>query len=100
MYLRFAPIGKSDQPFRSDKENSDNESSRPRDRVCNGRIPLRSVSSSGAKGNSGAGITLEQGSSNNQITNMSSAGNGGTSDLIDNNPRCDWNLWFNNAFGD
>src|SRR5260370_40340264 len=55
--IRPPPIGKSDQPFRSDKENSDNESSRPRDQVCNGRIPLRSVSSSGAKGNSGAGIT-------------------------------------------
>lgn len=57
-------------------------------------------SSSGANGNSGAGITVEEGSSNNQITNMSSAGNGGTSDLIDNNPGCDGNLWFNNAFGD
>jgi hypothetical protein len=32
--------------------------------------------------------------------NMSAAGNGGTSDLIDNNPSCDGDLWFNNAFGD
>jgi parallel beta-helix repeat protein len=61
---------------------------------------LNHFSSSGANGNSGAGITVEQGSSNNQITNMSSAGNGGTSDLIDNNPACDGNNWFNNAFGD
>ena len=60
---------------------------------------LNHVSSSGANGNSGAGITVEEGSSNNQITSMSSAGNGGTSDLIDNNPGCDGNLWFNNAFG-
>ena len=50
---------------------------------------LNHFSSSGANGNSGAGITVEEGSSNNQITNMSSAGNGGTSDLIDNNPSCD-----------
>jgi parallel beta-helix repeat protein len=61
---------------------------------------LNHFSSSGANGNSGAGITVDEGSSNNQITNMSSAGNGGTSDLIDNNPSCDGNLWFNNAFGD
>ena len=61
---------------------------------------LNHLSSTGANGNSGAGITVEEGSSNNQITNMSSAGNGGTSDLIDNNPSCDGNLWFNNAFGD
>ena len=60
---------------------------------------LNHFSSTGANGNAGAGITIEQGSSNNQITNMSSAGNGGTSDLIDNNPGCDGNLWFNNAFG-
>src|SRR6202046_4335104 len=61
---------------------------------------LNHLSSTGANGNSGAGITVEEGSSNNQITNMSSAGNGGPSDLIDNNPGCDGNLWFNNAFGD
>lgn len=69
---------------------------------CNGNkgSDLNHISSSGANGNSGAGITVEQGSSNNQITNMSSAGNGGTSDLIDNNPGCDGNLWFNNAFSD
>jgi parallel beta-helix repeat protein len=69
---------------------------------CNGNkgSDLNHISSSGANGNSGAGITVEQGSSNNQITNMSSGGNGGTSDLIDNNPGCDGNLWFNNAFGD
>jgi parallel beta-helix repeat protein len=57
-------------------------------------------SSSGANGNNGAGVTVEEGSSNNQITNMSSAGNGGSADLIDNNPNCDGNLWFNNKFGD
>ena len=69
---------------------------------CNGNkgSDLNHISSSGANGNSGAGITVEEGSSNNQITNMSSAGNGGTSDLIDNNPGCDGDLWFNNAFGD
>jgi hypothetical protein len=69
---------------------------------CNGNkgSDLNHISSSGANGNSGAGITVEEGSSNNQITNMSSGGNGGTSDLIDNNPSCDGNLWFNNAFGD
>jgi len=58
------------------------------------------ISSTGANGNSGAGVTVEEGSSNNQITNMSSSGNGGTADLIDNNPSCDGDLWFNNAFGD
>jgi len=69
---------------------------------CNGNkgSNLNHISSSGANGNSGAGITVEEGSSNNQITNMSSAGNGGTADLIDNNPSCDGDLWFNNAFGD
>jgi parallel beta-helix repeat protein len=69
---------------------------------CNGNkgSDLNHVSSSGANGNSGAGITVEEGSSNNQITNVKSSGNGGTSDLIDNNPGCDGNLWFNNAFGD
>jgi len=69
---------------------------------CNGNkgSDLNHISSSGANGNSGAGITVEEGSSNNQITNMSSSGNGGTSDLIDNNPSCDGNLWFNNKFGD
>lgn len=56
-------------------------------------------SSSGANGNSGAGVTVEEGSSDNQITNMSSGGNGGSADLIDNNSNCDGNLWFNNAFG-
>ncbi len=61
---------------------------------------LNHISSTGANGNSGAGVTVEEGSSNNQITNMSSSGNGGTSDLIDNNPSCDGDLWFNNAFGD
>src|ERR1700722_735797 len=61
---------------------------------------LNHLSSSGTNGNSGAGITVEEGSSNNVITNMSAGGNGGTSDLIDNNPSCDGNLWFNNAFGD
>jgi len=60
---------------------------------------LNHLSSAGANGNSGAGITVEEGSSNNQITNMKSSGNGGTSDLIDNNPGCDGNLWFNNTFG-
>lgn len=69
---------------------------------CNGNkgSDLNHFSSSGANGNSGAGITVEEGSSNNQITNMSSAGNGGSFDLIDNNANCDGNLWFNNAFGD
>ena len=57
-------------------------------------------SSSGTNGNSGAGVTVEEGSSDNEITNMSSAGNGGTSDMIDNNPSCDGNNWFNNNFGD
>ena len=68
---------------------------------CNGNkgSDLNHLSSSGAKGNSGAGITVEEGSSNNQITNMSSAGNGGSFDMIDNNANCDGNLWFNNAFG-
>lgn len=61
---------------------------------------LNHVSSSGANGNQGAGVTVERGSFNNQITNMSSAGNGGSSDLIDNNFSCDGNNWFNNAFGD
>lgn len=60
---------------------------------------LNHISSSGANGNSGAGITVEEGSSNNQITNMSASGNGGTSDLIDDNPGCDGDNWFNNAFG-
>ena len=60
---------------------------------------LNHLSSSGANGNSGAGITVEEGSSNNQITNMSSSGNSGSFDLIDNNASCDGNLWFNNAFG-
>ncbi|HWJ41182.1 MAG TPA: hypothetical protein VNT29_08615, partial [Candidatus Limnocylindrales bacterium] len=67
---------------------------------CGGKgSDLNHFSSSGANGNSGAGVTVEEGSSNNQITNMSSGGNGGTADLIDNNPNCDGNLWFNNAFG-
>ena len=69
---------------------------------CNGNkgSDLNHLSSSGANGNAAAGITVEEGSSNNQITNMSSAGNGGQFDLIDNNPNCDGDLWFNNAFGD
>lgn len=68
---------------------------------CNGNkgSDLNHLSSTGANGNAGAGITVEEGSSNNQITNMSSAGNGGSFDLIDNNANCDGNLWFNNAFG-
>jgi len=60
---------------------------------------LNHISSFGANGNSGAGITVEEGSSSNQITNVKAGGNGGTSDLIDDNPSCDGNLWFNNAFG-
>jgi len=60
---------------------------------------LNHFSSTGAKGNSGAGVTVEQGSSNNQITSMTASGNGGGNDLIDNNPNCDGNLWFNNIFG-
>jgi hypothetical protein len=60
---------------------------------------LNHLSSAGANGNTGAGIAVEEGSSNNQITNMSSGGNGGSFDLIDNNPNCDGNLWFNNTFG-
>jgi hypothetical protein len=43
---------------------------------------LNHLSSSGSNGNASAGITVEEGSSNNQITNMSSGGNGGSFDLI------------------
>jgi parallel beta-helix repeat protein len=60
---------------------------------------LNHLSSTGANGNSSAGIAVEQGSSNNQITSMTASGNGGGNDLIDNNPNCDGNLWFNNGFG-
>ena len=42
-------------------------------------------------GYGGAGIAVEQGSSKNQITNMS-AGNGGTADLIDNGTSGDGGL--------
>lgn len=60
---------------------------------------LNHFSSTGSKGNIGAGVTVEEGSSSNQITSMTASGNGGGNDLIDNNSDCDGNLWFNNAFG-
>jgi hypothetical protein len=34
-----------------------------------------------------------------QSLHMSSGGNGGSFDLIDNNANCDGDLWFNNTFG-
>lgn len=69
--------------------------------ACTGNQPSskNKVSNLGARTNGRAGIVVNNKSSNNQITVITATGNKGNADLVDGNPNCDKNQWFNNSFG-
>jgi Right handed beta helix region len=55
------------------------------------------ITNSGASGSSGAGILIDKGNSQNIVTLTHNAGNPKNRDMVDNNPQCDSNIWYNNT---
>jgi hypothetical protein len=54
------------------------------------------VTNSGSSANTNAGIVIERHNHNNMIVNTSNGGNPDGFDLVDLNPNCDSNIWYNN----
>jgi hypothetical protein len=56
------------------------------------------ITNAGAPRNMKAGIVIQLGSMDNTVTITHNEDNGGTnSDMIDLNPNCDNNVWYNNV---
>ena len=55
------------------------------------------VMNSGASGSGGAGILIDKGNSQNIVTMTHNGGNPDNRDMVDNNPQCDSNIWYNNT---
>lgn len=55
------------------------------------------VTNSGGSGSGGAGILIDKGNSENIVTMTHNGGNPNNRDMVDNNPNCDSNIWYNNT---